>query len=80
MVTVDYFGAVLLQHIKADNLMGPHHLVEVVRAQTKLLDEILPRANSSAHADLLELAYRYNEYRMAVPGCRRSCERNDVLR
>ncbi len=61
MVTVDYFGAVLLQHIKADNLMGPHHLVEVVRAQTELLDEILPRANSSAHADLLELAYRYNE-------------------
>jgi len=59
--TVDYFRSVLRQHIRADNLMGPHHLVEVVRAQTDLLDDILPSASSSTYDDLLELAFRYNE-------------------
>jgi tetratricopeptide (TPR) repeat protein len=59
--TVDYFRSVLFQHIKADNLMGPHHLVEVVRAQTDLLDDILPGADGTTFDGLLELAFRYNE-------------------
>ncbi len=59
--TVDYFRSVLYQHIRADNLMGPHHLVEVVRAQTDLLDDILPSASNTTYDDLLELAFRYNE-------------------
>lgn len=59
--TVKYFRSVLFQHIKADNLMGPHHLVEVVRAQTDLLDDILPSADGTTFDGLLELAFRYNE-------------------
>src|SRR5690348_9040195 len=34
--TVEYFSAVFSQHVRADYLMGPHHLVDVVRAQTEL--------------------------------------------
>lgn len=60
--TVDYFRNVLDQHIRADNLMGPHHLVDVVRAQAALLDEILPGAKNDVRADLLRLACRYNEF------------------
>lgn len=59
--TVDYFRSVLHQHIRADNLMGPHHLVEVVRAQTDLLDDILPSSSGATADDLLELAFRYSE-------------------
>lgn len=60
--TVDYFRAVLNQHIRADNLMGPHHLVDVVRAQAALLDDILPNAKKDVREDLLVLACRYNEF------------------
>ena len=61
--TVEYFSAVLHQHILADQLLGPHHLVDVVRAQTDLLDRILPDAKASpVMDDLLRLACRYNEF------------------
>jgi hypothetical protein len=60
--TVDYFRSVLKQHVRADNLMGPHHLVDVVRAQAALLDEILPGAQNEIHDDLMVLACRYNEF------------------
>ncbi|MGN9913597.1 hypothetical protein ACTMTJ_39300 [Phytohabitans sp. LJ34] len=59
--TVDYFRSVFDQHVRADNLMGPHHLVDVVRAQATLLDDVLPRAKNEVRADLLLLACRYNE-------------------
>lgn len=36
--TVEYFEAVFQQHVRADQLMGPQHLVDVVRAQAELLD------------------------------------------
>jgi len=60
--TVDYFRTVFDQHIRADNLMGPHHLVDVVRAQAALLDEILPGARDEVRDDLLMLACQYNEF------------------
>jgi transcriptional regulator with XRE-family HTH domain len=61
--TVDYFTAVFSQHVRADFLMGPHHLVDVVRAQTELLDRILPDARiDSVRTDLLRLACRYSEF------------------
>lgn len=60
--TVSYFRNVLDQHIRADNLMGPHHLVDVVRAQASLLDDILPGAKDEVRDDLLMLACRYNEF------------------
>ena len=61
--TVEYFSAVLHQHILGDQLLGPHHLVDVVHAQTQLLDRILPDARSSpVMDDLLRLACRYNEF------------------
>jgi len=59
--TVDYFRNVFDQHVRADNLMGPHHLVDVVRAQATLLDEILPGAKNEIRDNLLLLACRYNE-------------------
>lgn len=58
---VDYFQSVLYQHIRADNLMGPHHLVEVVRSQAQLLDNVLPDAQNGIRTQLLYLAFRYNE-------------------
>ncbi|WP_159104635.1 hypothetical protein [Plantactinospora sp. BB1] len=60
--TVEYFRNVLDQHIRADNLMGPQHLVDVVRAQATLLDEVLSDAEDDIRGDLLVLAYRYNEF------------------
>ncbi|PWU58076.1 hypothetical protein DLE60_23245 [Micromonospora globispora] len=60
--TVDYFRSVFDQHIRADNLMGPHHLVDVVRAQAALLDQILPDAKNEVRDSLLVLACRYNEF------------------
>lgn len=59
---VDYFRNVFVQHVLADNLMGPHHLVEVVRAQAQLLDQVLPDARGAVRSDLLLLACRYNEF------------------
>ncbi|MCM0674672.1 hypothetical protein NCC78_08220 [Micromonospora phytophila] len=60
--TADYFRRVLEQHIRADNLMGPHHLVDVVRAQATLLDGIIPDAKDDIRDSLLVLACRYNEF------------------
>jgi tetratricopeptide (TPR) repeat protein len=59
--TVDYFRTVFDQHVRADGLMGPRHLVDVVRAQAALLDDILPDARDGIRSDLLFLAYQYNE-------------------
>jgi tetratricopeptide (TPR) repeat protein len=59
---VSYFWNVFLAHIQADNLMGPHHLVEVVRAQANLLDQLLPSASGRTRQRLVYLAYRYNEF------------------
>ena len=59
--TVAYFRNVLDQHIQADHLMGPHHLVEVVRAQATLLDQVLRDARTEIRPQLMTLACRYNE-------------------
>lgn len=59
---VEYFQCVFDQHIRADNLMGPHHLVDVVRAQAALLDQMLPSAKDNVRKALLTLACRYNEF------------------
>ncbi|HEV8355130.1 MAG TPA: hypothetical protein VGR24_13190 [bacterium] len=59
---VEYFKNVFAEHLRADNLMGPHHLVDVVRAQTVLLDQMLPSSRGTIREDLLKLAFRYNEF------------------
>jgi tetratricopeptide (TPR) repeat protein len=59
---VEYFRNVFTEHLRADNLMGPHHLVDVVRAQTALLDQMLPSAQGDVRRKLLSLAFRYNEF------------------
>lgn len=59
---VQYFRNVFVEHLRADNLMGPHHLVDVVRAQAALLDRLLPNAQGTARSELLMLAFRYNEF------------------
>lgn len=58
---VRYFRNVLAEHLRADNLMGPHHLVDVVCAQTALLDRMLPKAGSAIRGELVSLAFRYHE-------------------
>jgi hypothetical protein len=57
-----YFRNVFIEHLRADNLMGPHHLVDVVRAQATLLDQMLPNARGAVRDQLLMLAFRYNEF------------------
>ena len=42
--------------------MGPHHLVDVVRAQTVLLDQMLLKVRGGVRTELLRLALRYNEF------------------
>ena len=59
---VGYFRNVFSEHLRADNLMGPHHLVDVVRAQAELLDRMLPSARGEIRDELLLLAFRYNEF------------------
>jgi tetratricopeptide (TPR) repeat protein len=58
---VTYFRNVFGEHLRADNLMGPHHLVDVVYAQASLLDQMLPNAIGQVRRELLTLAFRYNE-------------------
>lgn len=61
--TVDYFSAVFKQHVRADQLMGPQHLVDVVRAQAELLDRILPDAkHGPIRQELVRLSCLYNEF------------------
>lgn len=60
--TVSYFHDVFTQHVRADNLMGPHHLVDAVRAQATLLDQTLTGASTNIRAELTRLAWRYNEF------------------
>jgi len=60
--TVEYFRNVFREHVKADNLMGPHHLVDVVRAQVALLDQVIPAAQGRHRRKLLHLAYQYTEF------------------
>ncbi len=59
---VRYFRNVLAEHLRADNLMGPYHLVGVVDAQTTLLDQMLFNARGDVRQDLLMLAFRYSEF------------------
>lgn len=59
---VGYFDSVFTEHLRADNLMGPHHLVEVVRAQAALLERVLPSARGDVRGDLLTLAFKYSEF------------------
>jgi tetratricopeptide (TPR) repeat protein len=59
---VEYFRNVFTEHLRADNLMGPHHLVDVVRAQSALLDHMLPSSRGDVRQELLMLAFRYNEF------------------
>jgi transcriptional regulator with XRE-family HTH domain len=59
---VQYFRNVFIEHLRADNLMGPHHLVAVVRSQAELLDQMLPNARGRTRTELLSLAFRYNEF------------------
>ncbi len=60
--TVEYFRNVFAQHLIADNLMGPHHLVDAVRAQAAMLDQVINAAHGAIRHDLVELACRYNEF------------------
>ncbi|GII24639.1 helix-turn-helix domain-containing protein [Planosporangium mesophilum] len=59
---VSYFRNVFAEHVRADNLMGPHHLVDVVGTQTRLLDAMMSDARGETRQELLCLACRYNEF------------------
>jgi tetratricopeptide (TPR) repeat protein len=59
---VDYFRLVFEQHVRADNLMGPHYLVDVVRPQVDLLDRVLAGARDGFRLELLYLGCRYSEF------------------
>ena len=59
---VQYFRNVFAEHLRADNLMGPHHLVDVVRAQAELLGQMMPNAQGNVRLELLSLAHRYYEF------------------
>jgi hypothetical protein len=59
---VQYFQNIFFEHLRADNLMGPSHLVDVVKAQAALLDQMLPSARGDVRAELVLLALRYNEF------------------
>lgn len=59
---VAYFRNVFAEHVSADNLMGPHHLVGAVRAQLDLLDRVLPSSTGRIRSELLYLGTRYNEF------------------
>lgn len=59
---VQYFQNVFFEHLRADNLMGPSHLVDVVKAQAALLDQMLPSARGDVREELVVLALRYNEF------------------
>lgn len=59
---VEYFRSVFDQHLRADNLLGPHLLVDVVEAQTRLLDKQLPSALGATRGQLAALACQYNEF------------------
>ncbi len=57
-----YFQNVLREHIIGDNLMGPLHLIEVVKMQAKTLESAAREARGSIRPELLNTACHYHEF------------------
>ncbi len=59
---VKYFDQMLIEHARADNLLGPRLLIGVVREQAKSLGQVAKEARGPMRPAILEMACRYHEF------------------
>ncbi|WP_239087064.1 XRE family transcriptional regulator [Catellatospora methionotrophica] len=59
---LDYFRTLLAQHYMADKVLGPRHLVEVVRAQIAVLDKLRYGSKPGTAEPAMRLLAQYAEF------------------
>jgi hypothetical protein len=59
---LDYLRRVLTEYMRADNLLGPHHLKGIVTGHLDLISQLLRTARGANRAQLLEIAARFAEF------------------
>jgi tetratricopeptide (TPR) repeat protein len=57
-----YFGALLTEHIRADNLLGPQHVASLVEHQAHQLNVAARNARGTTRRDVLALAFRFHKF------------------
>jgi tetratricopeptide (TPR) repeat protein len=57
-----YFDGLLAEHFRADNLVGPHRVLELVKLQTHQLNIAARDARGPLRHDLITAASRYHEF------------------
>src|SRR6266540_3742706 len=57
-----YFRALLTEHIRADNLLGPQHVASLVEHQAHQLNVAARNARGTTRRDVLALAFRFHEF------------------
>jgi hypothetical protein len=59
---LDYLRRVLAEYMRADNLLGPHHLKTIVTGHLDLISQLLRTARGADRTQLLEIAARFAEF------------------
>jgi len=59
---LDYLRSVLAEYMRADNLLGPHHLKSIVAGHLDLISQLLRTARGADRTQLLEIAARFAEF------------------
>jgi tetratricopeptide (TPR) repeat protein len=59
---LDYLRRVLVEYMRADNLLGPHHLKSIVTGHLDLVSQLLRTTRGADRIQLLEIAARFAEF------------------
>ena len=59
---LDYYGSLLGDHLRADNFLGPHAPLNLVRLQVNTLTTAARDARGAQRAPILRMAARYHEF------------------
>ena len=60
--TLSYYGTLLTEHLRADNLMGPRYVLEIAEQQMKILTAAAREARGTTRIPIIEMACRYHEF------------------
>src|SRR5690349_17094375 len=56
-----YFNGLFAEHVRADNLVGPHRVAELVKVQVRQLNVAARDARGPLRRDLITMTSRYHE-------------------
>jgi hypothetical protein len=59
---LDYYGLLLNDHLRADNLLGPRYVLDLVRQQVNTLSSAAREARGPQRLPVLVMACRYHEF------------------